>query len=81
VIGVKGYCYEPNGEYYNLFFEHFAVALDMKEIVMYNQRDEQDFSSHNSDLLLLSAPQIRAQRGHVAVHEASQPHWKYFLFD
>jgi hypothetical protein len=81
VIGVKGYCYEPNGEYYNLFFEHFAVALDMKEIVMYNQRDEQDFSSHNSDLLLLSAPQIRAQRGHVAAHDASRRHWKYFLFD
>jgi hypothetical protein len=81
VIGVQRYHYEPNGEYYNLFFEHFAVALDTKEIVMYNPRDEQDFSSHNSDLLQFSAAQIRAQRGHVAVHEAPRPNWNYFLFD
>lgn len=81
VIGIKRYHYEPNGNYYNLYFEHFAVALDMKEIVMYNKRDEQDFSSHNSDLLLLSPSEVAAQRGHVAVHDASRPHWKYFLFD
>ena len=80
-IGVKRYHYEPNGDYYNLFFEHFAIALDMKEVVMYNKRDEQDFSSHNSDLLLLSPAEVAAQRGHVAVHDASRPHWKYFLFD
>ena len=81
VVGVKRYHYEPYGDAYNLYFEHFAVALDMKEIVIYNKRDEQDFSSHNTDLLVLSPTEIAAQRGHVAVRNASRPHWKYFLFD
>jgi hypothetical protein len=57
------------------------LSLDMKEIVMYNKRDEQDFSSHNTDLLLLYPAEVAAQRGHVAVRNASRAHWKYFLFD
>jgi hypothetical protein len=81
VVGIKRYNYEPNGDDYNLYFEHFAVALDMKEIVMYNKRDEQDFSSHNTDLLTLSPAQITAQRGYVFARGAARPHWKYFLFD
>jgi hypothetical protein len=81
VIGIERYRYEPNGDSYNLYFEHFAVALDQKEIVMYNPHGNQDFSSHNTDLLLLSPGQITAQRGHAPAHNASRARWKYFLFD
>jgi hypothetical protein len=81
VIGIERYHYEPNGNSYNLYFEHFAVALDQKEIVMYNPNGDQDFSSHNTDLLVLSPTEVAAQRGHTAVHDASRFRWKYFLFD
>lgn len=80
-VGVRRYGYEPNGEFYNVYFEHAARAFDVKEIVMYNPRDEQDFSSHNADLLELSPADITARRGHVAVRQTSRPHWKTFLFD
>ncbi|HEY8548472.1 MAG TPA: hypothetical protein VIL35_00835 [Vicinamibacterales bacterium] len=81
IVGVRRYHYEPYGSAYNVYFEHPARAFDIKEVVMYNPRDEQDFSSHNADLLQLAAADIAAQRGHVAVHQAPRPHWKYFLFD
>lgn len=80
-VGVRRYGYEPNGESYNVYFEHAARAFDAKEIVMYNPRDEQDFSSHNADLLELSPADITARRGHVAVRQAARPHWKTFVFD
>jgi hypothetical protein len=80
-ICVERFHYEPNGEDYNVYFEHFAVGLDQKEIVMYNKRDQQDFSSHNMDLLQLSEADINRMRGHVASRDAGRPHWKYFLFD
>jgi hypothetical protein len=78
---VERFHYEPNGDFYNVYFEHFAVALYMQEIVMYNKRDEQDFSSHNIDLLQLSAAELNRVRGYTSVHDAGRPHWKYFLFD
>ena len=81
IAGIKRYYYEPSGNAYNVFFEQFATALDIKEIVMYNKLDEQDFSSHNSDLLVLSADEIKLQRGHVSVTKLQTPHWKYFSFD
>lgn len=81
LVGIRRFHYEPTATAYNLYFEHFAAALDQKEIVMYNPRGEQDFSSHNRDLLELTPDQITAQRGHVAVRHTSRPHWTYFLFD
>ncbi len=81
VIGIKRYHYEPSGDVYNVYFEHLAIALDTQEIVMFNKRDEQQFSAHNADLLQYTAAQIARSRGYVAVHNASRPHWKYFLFD
>lgn len=81
ITGIKRYYYEPSGNAYNLFFEQFATELDIKEIVMYNKLDEQDFSSHNSDLLVLTPEEIKLQRGYVSVTELQTPHWKYFSFD
>jgi hypothetical protein len=81
VIGIERYHYEPHGDYYNVYFKHFAVALDTKEIVMFNPRDEQEFTSHNADLFQLSAENLARMRGHYSVRDTERPHWKYFLFD
>ena len=81
IIGVERYRYEPNGESYNLYFEHPATDVGAREIVMYNPRGEQDFSSHAVDLLQLPPDEIRRQRGHFASHALPQANWKRFLFD
>ena len=46
IIGVERYRYEPSGQAYNLYFEHPSTDFAAHEIVMYNPRGEQDFSSH-----------------------------------
>lgn len=81
VMGVRRYFYEPNGEVFNLYFEHPCVDLAANEVVMYNKLGQQDMSSHNRDLLELSPTDIEAQRGHFAERGAGAPHWKIFLFD
>ena len=83
VIGVEAYRYEPSGDAYNLFFEQFSDRFGTREFVMYNPRDRQAMTSHKMDRLQLSAQElVREQsRGHYAVHDAAQPHWKYFWFD
>jgi hypothetical protein len=81
VIGVNRYQYEPSGDGYNLYFEHFALALDAKEIVMFNRRDEQEFTSHNADLLEYTGTDLKLRRGYISVHDASRRNWRYFLFD
>jgi hypothetical protein len=80
-IGIDRYRYEPNGEAYNLYFEHPSTDFAAREIVMYNPRGEQDFSSHAFDLLQLSPEQIRQQRGYFASETLRQAKWKRFLFD
>ena len=80
-IGVERYRYEPSGQAYNLYFEHPAIELGAREIVMYNPRGEQDFSSHVADLLQLSPQAIRRQRGYFISHALPQARWKRFLFD
>ena len=81
IIGIDRYRYEPNGQAYNLYFEHPSSDFAAREIVMYNPRDEQDFSSHVFDLLQLSPEQIRQQRGYFASEQLPEPKWRRFLFD
>jgi hypothetical protein len=81
IIGIERYRYEPNGEAYNLYFEYPSTAFGLREIVMYNPRGEQDFSSHAFDLLRLSAAEIRRQRGYFRSEALPQANWKRFLFD
>ena len=81
IIGVDRYRYEPSGDAYNLYFEHPSTDLAAREIVMFNPRGEQDFSSHAFDLLRLSPEAIRRQRGYFTAHELPQSNWKRFLFD
>jgi hypothetical protein len=80
-IGIDRYRYEPSGAGYNLYFEHPSTNLAVREIVMYNPRGGQDFSSHAFDLLRLSPEEIRRQRGHFASYDLPQAGWKRFLFD
>ncbi len=83
VIGIKEYHYEPSGDVYNLFFEQFALHFGTRECVMYNPRDQQVMTSHKMDRLRLTPQELAVEqsRGHYAVHDAPDPHWKYFWFD
>lgn len=60
-----------------------SLRIGIKEIVIYNPRGEQAISSHALDVLQLSPEQLALDRtrGHNAVHDASQPNWKFFWFD
>ena len=81
MLGIDRYFYEPHGDAYNLFFEQPTLELGARVIVMFNPRDEQVMSSHNSDLLRLAPDDLERQRGFIAVRSAAQPHWKSFVFD
>ena len=83
VIGIEEYRYEPSGDAYNVFFEQLTFRLGTREIVMYNPRDRQVMTSHALDVLQLTPEQLALDqaRGHNAVHDAPEPHWKYFWFD
>ena len=81
IIGIERFRYEPSGQAYNLYFEHPAMNFAAREIVMYNPRGEQDFSSHAFDLLQLSPEDIRRQRGYFRSEPLAQANWKRFLFD
>ncbi len=83
VIGIKEYRYEPSGESYNLMFEQHSFRIGIREIVMYNPSDKQGIASHALDVFQLTPAQLEVDRGrgYNEVHDARQPHWKYFWFD
>jgi hypothetical protein len=83
LIGIKEYHDEPRGDAYNLFFEQLSFRFGTREFVMYSPRDEHALTSHKMDLLQLTpeALVVEQSRGHYALHDAPQPHWKYFWFD
>jgi hypothetical protein len=84
VVGVEKFHYAPNGDAYNLFFQQPRFLLDnlgTQEFVMYNKLDEHVMTSHAAWILGASPEQLEARQGWYAVHNASSPHWKSFLFD
>jgi hypothetical protein len=83
MIGIREYQYEPHGDAYNVLFEQLSFRLGIREIVMYNPRDEQVMTSHAMDVLQLTPAQLALDRtrGHNALHDAGHPHWKYFWYD
>lgn len=83
IVGIEAYRYEPSGEAYNLVFEQPTFILGTREFVVYNPRDENTIISHAIDRLQMTPDQLAVERtrGHYAVHDAPQPHWKYFWFD
>jgi hypothetical protein len=81
VIGIREYGYETNGDSYNIYFEQFATDLATREIVVYNKEDRQEFTSHDSWILLLPRERLNRSRGYFEVCETGIAHWKYFWFD
>jgi hypothetical protein len=81
VRGIPQYHYEPNREYYNIYFEQPSFIWGTREIVMYNPRDEQLMFSHAADRVTYPPRPLAGGGGFYAVKAASRPHWKYFLFD
>jgi hypothetical protein len=81
VVCIKRYHYEPNGEAFNLYFENLSANLGVREIVLYNKREEHEFTSHNADLLQFTGTGLALRRGHISSRDASRPNWKYFSFD
>jgi len=81
IRGIKQYHYEQNGNGYNVYFEQFSNELGVQEIVMYNKFGEHEMTSHDADLLQLSAEEQNRQRGYLSVHQLPQKNWKYFWFD
>ena len=81
VRGIPLYHYEPAGEAYNLYFEQNSDKFGIREIVMYNKLNQQEMTSHDQDLLLLSENELRQQRGYLKAQRLPDLHWKYFWFD
>ena len=81
VMGIEKYHYEPSGESYNVFFENPALSFGTREIVVYNPRDEQNFTSHPMDLLQYPLERLNRARGYYASGNAAHPHGKYFWID
>lgn len=81
VIGIEQYYYEPAGDAYNIYFEQFTFDLATREFMVYNKLDEPVITSHDSWILVLTPAELENARGYYAVHDAPQPHWKYFWFD
>lgn len=81
VIGIERFHYEPNDEAYNVFFVRPAIALDAKEVVMFNPRNEQRFTSHELDILQYDGEQLDLRRGDRRRTSLVQPQWVSILFD
>jgi hypothetical protein len=84
VVGIEKFHYAPNGNAYDLFFEQPRFVLDKigtREFVVFNKLDEHLIPSHAAWILDWPPEQLSVRPGWYAVHDASNPHWKYFWFD
>lgn len=83
VVGIDQFHYAPHGGAYNLFFEQptFLFDFGIREIAIYNNRDEHLMMSHTAWILTGTSAEMKARQGWNAAHDASSPHWKYFWFD
>lgn len=81
VVGVQRYHYEPSGDAYNLIFEEPSPAFGLRRFVVYNPRDQQRLTVHETDRLLLDDAGLDADNaGYTLVQPLPQPHWKLFTF-
>jgi len=81
VVGIERFHYEPNGEAYNLFFVRPHIALDAKEAVVFNPRDEHRFTSHALDTLQYNGELLDLRRGDRRRTRLAHPHWISILLD
>ena len=81
VVGVQRYHYEPSGDAYNLIFEEPSPAFGLRRFVVYNPRDKQRLTVHETDRLMLDDAGLDADNaGYTIVQPLPQPHWKLFTF-
>jgi hypothetical protein len=81
VVGIERFHYEANGEAYNVFYVRPSIALDAKEVVMFNPRDEHRFASHELDILQYDGEQLDRRRGDGRRTRLPQSQWVSILFD
>lgn len=81
VVGVQRYYYEPSGDAYNLIFEEPSPEFGLRRFVVYNPRDKQRLTIHETDRLQLDDAGLDADNaGYTIVEPLPQPHWKLFTF-
>lgn len=81
IVGVQRYYYEPSGDAYNLIFEEPSPAFGLRRFVVYNPRDKQRLTVHETDRLRLDDAGLEVDNaGYTIVEPLPQPHWKLFTF-
>jgi hypothetical protein len=81
IVGVERYHYERSGDGYNVIFSEPSLDFGMRRFVVYNPRDKQRVTVHETDRLLLDEAGLDADNaGHTVIRVLPQPHWKVFLF-
>ncbi|WP_157246767.1 hypothetical protein [Nonomuraea typhae] len=84
VTAVLQYHYVPRGQAYSVYFAQPRFLLDevgVREIVMYNPRDEHLMPSHVYWILYWSPEQLERNQGWFAVRDTGVARWKAFVFD
>jgi hypothetical protein len=81
VVGIQRYYYESSGDAYNLIFEEPSPAFGLRRFVVYNPRDKQRLTVHETDRLRLDDAGLDADNaGYTIVEPLPQTHWKLFTF-
>lgn len=81
VAGVERYYYERSGDAYNLIFEQPSPTFGLRRFVVYNPRDKQRLTVHETDRLQLDDAGLDADNaGYTIIEPLPQPHWKLFTF-
>ena len=81
VVGVERYYYERSDDAYNLIFEQPSPPFGLRRFVVYNPRDKQRLTVHETDRLRLDDAGLDADNaGYTIVETLPQPHWKLFTF-
>ena len=81
VVGVERYYYERSGDAYNLIFEQPSPTFGLRRFVVYNPRDKQRLTVHETERLRLDDAGLDADNaGYTIVQPLPQQHWKLFTF-
>lgn len=81
IVGVERYHYERSGDGYNVIVREPSLDFGVRRFVVYNPRDRQRVTVHESDRLLLDDAGLDADNAsHTRIQTLPQPHWKLFSF-
>ncbi|MEU4226482.1 hypothetical protein AB0F17_19470 [Nonomuraea sp. NPDC026600] len=84
VTGAEKYFYARRGASYNLFFRQprfFADDFGVREIVIYNPREDYMMPNHVNWILLWSEAELRSRPGWFTSRDLAPLHWKSLWFD